>query len=460
MEALYAIAGCVLGAVLVWLFAAGRVRRAERRAADADGRLGRLEATVDEVRGQNEGLSAQLQGVRSELDAARQDKVRAETSLAETRARAEEERKLLAEAKSQLTDTFKALAGSTLDSSSQAFLKMARGTFEKLLADAKGDLGKRQEAINGLVKPLGDALRTYEEHIRGLEKSRREAYVGLTEQLKHLSVAQQQLQKETGNLVTALRAPQVRGRWGEMTLRRAVELAGMVEHCDFTEQVTVQSDEGRLRPDMIVHLPAGREIVVDAKVPLVAYLDAVSADTEAEREEGLQRHVQQFRTHLGKLGAKNYWEQFDTAPDIAVMFVPGESFLAAAADRDHRLIEDGIEKKVVIATPTTLVALLRAVAYGWRQEQMAKNARAVSDLGRQLYERMRTLANHLNDMGKGLERANLAYNKAVGSMEARILPAARRFKDLGVGSGNDIAIVEPTETAPKELSAPELEEEP
>jgi len=460
LEALYAIAGCVLGAVLVWLFAAGRVRRAERRAADADGRLGRLEATVDEVRGQNEGLSAQLQGVRSELDAARQDKVRAETSLAETRARAEEERKLLAEAKSQLTDTFKALAGSTLDSSSQAFLKMARGTFEKLLADAKGDLGKRQEAINGLVKPLGDALRTYEEHIRGLEKSRREAYVGLTEQLKHLSVAQQQLQKETGNLVTALRAPQVRGRWGEMTLRRAVELAGMVEHCDFTEQVTVQSDEGRLRPDMIVHLPAGREIVVDAKVPLVAYLDAVSADTEAEREEGLQRHVQQFRTHLGKLGAKNYWEQFDTAPDIAVMFVPGESFLAAAADRDHRLIEDGIEKKVVIATPTTLVALLRAVAYGWRQEQMAKNARAVSDLGRQLYERMRTLANHLNDMGKGLERANLAYNKAVGSMEARILPAARRFKDLGVGSGNDIAIVEPTETAPKELSAPELEEEP
>lgn len=441
--AVCAIGGCFLGAVAVWLILTGR--------------SGAVKGTLEEIRAQGQRLAGELETVRSQLDAERQEKVRAETRLKETLERVAEERKLLAEAKSSLTDTFKALAGTTLDNSSQAFLKLAKGTFETFLAEAKGDLGKKQEAISGLVKPLGESLKVYEEHIRGLEKSREAAYAGLTERLKTLSISQQELQKETGNLVTALRAPQVRGRWGEMTLKRTVELAGMSEHCDFTEQVTVQSEDGRLRPDMIVHLPAGREIVVDAKVPLAAYLDSTSADSEEQREEQMKHHVRQFRTHLNQLGAKAYWTQFEKTPDIVVMFVPGESFLAAAADRDHALIEDGLKQKVVVATPTTLVALLRAVAYGWRQEQMADNAQKISDLGRELYNRMRVMADHLNDIGKGLERANSSYNKAVGSMEARVLPSARRFKELGAVSGDDIAIVEPVETAPKTLHAPEVD---
>lgn len=421
----------------------------------ARGRAGSLVGTVEELRSQNTALGDEVSSLRDSLDVQRQEKVRAETRLNESLQRLDEEKKLLAEAKTQLSDTFKALAGETLDASSQSFLKLAKETFDKVMAEAKGDLGKREEAIGGLVRPLSQALKTYEEHVRGLEKSRQEAYTGLSEHLKVLSSTQQQLQKETGDLVTALRKPQVRGRWGEMTLKRAVELAGMTEYCDFTEQVTVRTEDGLMRPDMIVHLPAGREIVLDSKVPLVAYLDSVSAETEEKRQELLGQHARQFKDHVMKLGGKAYWSQFEKTPEIVVMFVPGESFLAAAADRDHSLIETGMQQRVVVATPTTLVALLRAVAYGWRQESIAKNAQDISVLGRQLYERMKTMAQHIASIGKGLEKANTAYNSAVGSMEARVLPAARRFKDLGAAVGDEIAPVEPVETTPRRMATPE-----
>jgi DNA recombination protein RmuC len=400
-----------------------------------------------------------LASVRDQLSSESQLRVAAETKLKETELNLEEQRKLLGEATARLTDTFGALSAEALKSNNQAFLALAKSTFETIQTQAKGDIESRQKAIDGLVAPLKESLDKYEKQVIEMEKSRESAYGRLDEQLKNLAGTNQQLQKETGSLVTALRFPQVRGRWGEMTLRRTAELAGMAEHCDFVEQETMTTDEGRQqRPDMIVNLPGGRRIVIDAKVPLQAFLDAASATNEEERHAQLSRHAQLVRTHMNQLASRGYSEQFDFSPEVVVLFLPGESFFAAALEEDRSLIEDAMERRVILSTPTTLIALLKAIAYGWRQEQMAENAQAISELGKQLYDRIRTFVGHFESVGGALGRAVDSYNKATGSLESRVLPSARRFKELGAATGEEIVEIEPVDESPRALAIPEKSE--
>ena len=311
--------------------------------------------------------------------------------------------------------------------------------------------------MDGMIKPLSDALKRYDEQIRAMEEGRHKAYGSLEEQLRALATTHENLQKETSNLVTALRRPEVRGRWGEMQLRRVAELSGMSVHCDFTEQQSVDTEKGRIRPDMIVHLPMERDIVVDSKVSLEAYLDAIASPSDEERKMKMEKHAQQVRSHMNKLGSKEYWSQFSQSPEFVVLFIPGEAFLSPALEMDNTLIEDGIQKRVIIATPTTFVALLRAIAYGWRQEQVTKNAQQISMLGKELYERMSTMAKYFGEMGTAIERSITSYNKIVGSMESRVLPSVRKFKELGVTGAEEIPILEQIDQQPRNLTLPDSE---
>ncbi|MCG3128320.1 MAG: hypothetical protein CHACPFDD_03203 [Phycisphaerae bacterium] len=376
-----------------------------------------------------------------------------ETQLAGERQAAADKLRLLDEAEQKLSNAFKALAADALRGNNETFTQQAQSTFEKLMESARGDLSARQTSIDELIKPLRESLEKVDVNVRELEKTRAESYGGLTAQLRSMAATEDQLRSETGNLVRALRSPTVRGRWGEMQLKRVVELADMIERCDFVQQESASTPDGKLRPDMIVKLPGGKQVVVDSKVPLAAYMEALEAPDDDARSAKLREHARQVRTHLTQLSDKAYWDEFRPAPEFVVLFLPGESFFSAALQHDPSLIEAGVGRKVILATPTTLIALLRAVAYGWREERIAESAEEISALGRDLHKRLATLASHLDGVGNGLGTAVKAYNKAVGSFESRVLVAARRFSDLGAGSGEELASPARVDSTPRTVSA-------
>ena len=436
-------AGLLIGAFLAGIWAVARTRaQVQTRLVEAAERGQRAETINAELHKQLEKEGAEAARLRIEFMEAHRARAVAETRSDEAAKNLEGQRAQLARAEQELAKVFQALSGEALKTNNEAFIQLAKSSFETLHAEAKAELKHRQQAIGELVRPLQESLKRYEEQLCQIERSRQSAYGGLDQHL-------QRLQQETGNLAKALRSPTVRGRWGEITLKRVAELAGMVAHCDFVEQPQVETDEGRLRPDMVVHLPNGRQIVVDAKAVLGAYLEALDTPDESRRQEQLRRHAAQIRSHMEQLSAKAYWSQFPKAPEFVVLFLPGEHFLGAALDQDRTLIEDGFARRVLLATPTTLIALLHAVVYGWRQELLSEHAELAGRLGKELFDRMVVLAEHLGEVGQALGRSVQAYNKAVGSIESRVLPTARKFKELGIAAEKDIPPLEPIEVAPR-----------
>jgi DNA recombination protein RmuC len=432
------------------------LEEAERRAAAEQlaARVPQLEAAVDEAR----RLAQAKENDGGEL---RARNARLQSELEAERAMLAEKLGLLNRAQEQLANAFRALSAQALQANNQAFLDLAAQTLGRFQQGAQGDLDKRQQAIHELVGPVKASLEKLDGRILEIEKAREGAYQALTSQVRSLVEGQGDLRRETANLVKALRQPAARGRWGELQLRRVVEMAGMIEHCDFVEQASVDGPDGRLRPDLLVRLPGGRTIVVDAKTPLSAYLEAVETDDDNLRGQRLIEHARQVREHMTRLGRKAYQEQFDTTPELVVLFLPGEMFFSAALQQDAELIEFGVGEKVIPATPTTLIAMLRAIAYGWKQEALARNAQEISELGRELHERIAVMATHWGRVGKNLGDAVGAYNKAVASLESRVLISARRFRDLkAVPDGREIAAAEQVEALPRVLQLAELEAEP
>ena len=378
-------------------------------------------------------------------------RLRANRRLAELETTLALERRNAQEKLDALDKNFAALSQQALKANSESFLQLASESLKQFHALANADLTQKEKAIEALVKPLAEALAKTEQQIRQLEKERQEAYGSLTRHLETMAQTQQQLHGETRNLVAALRRPEVRGQWGELTLKRLAELAGMVEHCDFYEQETTDAGDARLRPDMVVRMPGGREIVVDVKTPLDAYLSAVEATDDETRQRHLEHHARKVRERVRELSTKAYWSQFPRAPDFVVLFIPGEQFLSAALDYDRTLIEDALAQKVILTTPTSFVALLRAVAYGWRQEALTENAQHIRDLGEELYNRLTVFSEHLAKLGKSLGAAVSDYNKAVGSYEAKLLPGARKFGEMGVGGGRALEAPEQVEKGLREI---------
>ncbi|MDR7430615.1 MAG: DNA recombination protein RmuC [Armatimonadota bacterium] len=467
--------GVLLGALGTWVVLRERVRSVQATQAEQERRLQDAARREEELR---RDLHDQLaHRAAAEAEAARvpelEQRIAArEAELADLRAQAaalqaqveherqaaEEKLALLDDARAKLAEAFQALSAEALRENNQAFLQLARESLERYQQLAQADLGARQKAVEDLVRPLQEQMDRLRSHLAEVEKERTGAYAALAQQLRDLLESHlPRLHHETANLVKALRQPTARGRWGELQLRRVVEIAGMQEHCDFVEQVTGQGDEGRQRPDLVVHLPGGKCLVVDAKAPVDAYLSAVEAADEESRRRFLQQHAAQVRKHMADLGKKAYSEQFGVTPDFVVMFIPGEAFFSAALQADPELIEFGVGQRVIPASPTVLIALLKTVAYGWRQEAVAHNAYRVAELGKELYRRIGDLAEHWAKVGKGLGKVVEAYNSSVATLESRVLVSARRFEALGaVPDGEALPEVAPVEVLPRPLAAPEF----
>lgn len=437
--------GLVFGALIAWLTLRSRTAALSARFSLTDKELA--------------GLKADLARLLQEQRTLVESRARLESALESERKTSSEKIELLTRAGEDLQNAFKALAADALKSNNCSFLQIAQETLKRFQSEAKGDLDARHKAVEDLVTPVRESLSKVDAQIQQMEVARGEAYGDLKAQVQSLITTQRELQSETGNLVRALRTPNVRGRWGEIQLRRVVEIAGMLSYCDFAEQETVTTEAGRFRPDLVVKLPGGKQVVVDAKTPLQAFLDAFETTDEEARRTCLANHARQVRDHINTLSGKKYWEQFESTPEFVVMFLPGETFFSAALEQDTALIEHGVLNRVIPASPTTLIALLKAINYGWNQEKLARNAQQISDLGKELHDRLRKLAGHITSVGASLDRAVESYNQAVGSLENRVLVSARKFAELGASVAEDIPELEPIETTARALSF-EWDEDP
>jgi DNA recombination protein RmuC len=450
--------GAALGAAIAWLVVSLRTRVAGSDALRAlESQAAAASARTDELRQRSAAVERDVSALRASLSEAERARSAADARADETARHAAAERRLLDEARQRLSDAFKALASDALSASSRDFLQLAEEKFKALRDDASVDLEARRASIQGLVTPLQQALDAYQREARDAEERRQRELGTVGEQLREVASAHAALRTETARLVLALRTPHVRGRWGEIALRRIAELSGMSAFCDFAEQEVVTTDSGRLRPDVIVRMPSERVVIVDAKVPLSAYLDAVEATDETSREQALDRHLQQVRAHVLKLAQRGYASDIEASAEFVVLFIPNDSFLAAAAEREAGLVDWALAQRVVLATPATLFALLRAVEYGWRQERVAEHAQRISEVGRELSERMAVLVDHVSKMGGMLGKTVEVYNQAVGSLESRVLPAARKLEQLGAGSRRAIEPLEPVDQAVRSISPQQLE---
>lgn len=435
---------------------AGDLREETAQRATAQAQAQRIPELQQELARKSEHIEL----LNEKLLTAESQKEAVAATLESERRESEEKVRVWEDARKALADAFSALSAAALKSNNQAFLELATQKLGTYQEGAKGDLERRQQAIQELVQPIKENLEKFDAKVQEIEKARVGAYQGLTSQIGSLLEAQEQLRTQATNLVQALRSPMVRGRWGEIQLRRVVEMAGMLNHCDFYEQESADTESGRLRPDLLVRLPANKTIVVDAKAPMSSYLDAVEIQDEELRREKLVEFSGLVRSHMVALGKKAYWDQFEPTPELVVMFMPGEHFYSAALQHDPSLIEYGVEQKVLIATPTSLITLLRAVAYGWRQEAIADNAKQISALAAELYKRISDMGGHWIDLGNSLAKSIDSYNKAAGSLESRVLVTARKFKELGpASSADDIEVLEVIGSSPRELRAPELEKQ-
>jgi DNA recombination protein RmuC len=435
----------VAGAAFAHLLLKSRTAALEERKNAVEREVANAKVLADRQATEIRGLSES----RSALDA----------TLSSERRNAEEKLRLLADATEELKTQFRVLASSALEKNNDNFLKLANTVLQNYQTKAAGELAQKEQAVKNLVEPVAQSLAGMNQQIQALEQTRSQAYGALSSQVQSLLETQKALQSETGNLVKALREPQARGRWGELQLHRVLELAGMLEYCDFKEQLTFSDDDRRFRPDVIVDLPGGKQVVVDAKVPLAAYLAALEAPDELTRSARLADHARQVRQHIDSLASRTYWARLPCTPEFVVLFLPGEVFFRAAMDADAELIEYGVGQKVIVASPTTLIALLKAVAYGWNQKNLAESASKISEAGKVLYERLCTMTGYLEDLGKKLGGAVKSYNEMLGSMERRVLPVARKFPELDRSlAAESLSELEQLEKTPHELTAQDWQE--